>query len=103
MSWSTKALVTALAGAGVGVLGTVGVGLLLKWLKGRKGAPREAFLEDRPTRQVWLDRWFRYDCHVCFLYNVFVLSVVANYATRLYLRLLSEAVFTVWFYCMVLL
>ena len=52
MSWFTKISLAALAGAGLGVLGTVAVGAYVKWWKGRRGSPKEISMQDRPTRQV---------------------------------------------------
>ena len=54
--WLNKAAISALAGVGVGALGTVVVMKALKWWRSRnptnRGTVVEATLQDRPTRQV---------------------------------------------------
>ena len=53
--WLDKAAISALAGVGVGALGTVVVTKAMKWWRSRisnSGTVVEATLQDRPTRQV---------------------------------------------------
>ncbi len=51
MSCWSRAALAALLGAGVGVVGTLGVGWVASWWKARKAIPREPAMEDRPKRE----------------------------------------------------
>lgn len=51
MSWYSRAALAALLGAGVGVMGTMGVGWAVNWWRKRRAVPREPLMEDRPRRE----------------------------------------------------
>ena len=52
MSWKSNTTLAVLAGAGIGVVGTVALGAIAKWWRGRRATPKEAALQERPTREM---------------------------------------------------
>ncbi len=51
MSWYSRAALAAMLGAGVGMVGTLGVGWMVNWWKEKKATPREPAMEGRPRRE----------------------------------------------------
>lgn len=57
--WRSKTALAVLAGAGLGALGAAALGAAVRWWRGRRATPREAALQERPTRETGADRRLR--------------------------------------------